>query len=201
MVGAIYHMLRNKLNEPDNSIRIIGVDPSLRNTGYCIGRYNTKVNEVFIVGTIRTKPNKTSPAVLGHLQDGLTLYSSMVDLITKYKPAYVFYEYPIGSKSASAMRSYGFVVMMFAALKIQFKHIQFIGHKVSEIKEYFGGTKDAEKEFITNRAYDLTAAAVGWKLDKKGWPMKNCEHIGDAVATYFTGCHYKGFIDKRLISK
>lgn len=188
-------------NEPDNSICIMGVDPSLRNTGYCVGRYDTKANEIFLVGTIHTVAKKTSPAVLAHLQDGLDLYSGMVNLINKYKPAYVFYEYPIGSKSAGAMRSYGFVVMMFAALKVQFKHIQFIGHRVSEIKEYFGGTKDAEKEFITNRAYDLSATAVGWKLDKKGWPLKKCQHIGDSVATYFTGCHHKGFIDKRLIKK
>jgi hypothetical protein len=67
---------------------------------------------------------------------------------------------------------------------------------VPVIKKTFAGSKEADKRFIINRAYDLSPDANGWKISKQtGEPQANCEHIGDAVATYYTGAHFAGLFD------
>lgn len=178
------------------SLRIMGVDPALRNIGYCIGSYNGKHHQIHTVGTIRTKAIEKKYKVESHFEDAVQMYKGLKTIIQDYQPAFVFYEYPIGSKSAAALISYAFTVMMMAALKTEFTHIQFIGNRVPVIKKMFAGNKDAEKRFIINRAYDLCPDASGWKISKQtNEPQANSEHMADAVAAYYVGAHLNGFFD------
>lgn len=165
-----------------NTIKVLGIDPSLRNFGYALADLNLSdlsfdVTEVRLVNTEATKL-KTSRKNCDDLERCRAQYSALKDMEGKAKIAFV--EMPVGSQSARAMMSYGACMALVAAL-----NIPVIQLTPTEVKIAAVGDKLATKAEMIAWATTRYPGA-NW-LQARGKFTNANEHLADAVGAIEAG--------------
>lgn len=95
----------------------------------------------------------------------------------------VFIECPVGSQSASAMKSCGVSFGIVGAMRT--KGIQIIEVQAMDIKQAMTGNRNASKADVIAAAYELYPDA-GWKWHK-GKLTNDSEHKADAIGAIHAG--------------
>lgn len=185
-------------------IRVLGLDPSLRNWGVSAGLYCTETNKIII---------KSLEVICAVLPTGKQVRQNSLDLETAYQicsgtqkylaqAQAVFVEVPHGSQSARSMASYGICVGVLGSFRSQGK--SFFELNANEVKMATYGTKTATKDQMIDWAMSAHPEAP--------WPMQTvkkvesvikgkAEHMADATAAIHAGVTsnlFKQFIAMKL---
>jgi len=172
------------------NLKLVGMDPSLRNWGLAIATYNLDTQKLVIdhLATICPVLNKGKQVRQNSLdlESAFQLYEASYNACTGADA--VFVEVPIGSQSARAMASYGLCVGVLGALRAN--GIPFFEVTPTEVKLASFGSKTATKKEMIKWAVDNHPKA-NWPLHKvKGTYLISdgtAEHMADAVATIYAG--------------
>jgi len=169
-------------------VKIIGIDPSLRNFGIAKGWFdlNTLKWEVEEVELIKTEKSKIKA-----MRKSADDYSRARILYEGLKEAekgaeLAFIEMPIGSQSASAMLSYGACVALAACIDIPLIQVT-----PSQVKIEAVGDRNATKEEMIAWATTLFPNA-NWLRQGKRIIGAN-EHLADACGAINAGMQESDF--------
>lgn len=171
-----------------SKIKVIGVDPALRNLGFCKGTIDliTLQIEVTDVILVSTEANKKNAKVVRKNCDDLDraqiLHNAIVRECAGHHLAFV--EVPVGSQSARAMASYGICIGILAACPIPMIQLT-----PTEVKLAATGSKHAAKQEMIDWAFAKYPKAP-WLAVKRGGiltPTLNNEHLADATAAIHAG--------------
>jgi Holliday junction resolvasome RuvABC endonuclease subunit len=169
------------------SIKVVGLDPSLRNWGMAIGTYDTETKKLNI-SVVSTSCPVLSDAKQSRV-NSLDLESARQhfnEIFADCREAdAVFVEVPVGSQSARAMASYGICVGILGALKGM--GIPFYEVTPTEVKMISVGNKKAAK-----------AEMIKWAKDKNPeapWSSSaaKAEHQADALGAIYAGINLTSF--------
>lgn len=177
-------------------LKVVGMDPSLRNWGLAIATFDMVthklvVGDVSVINPIVTQTKQ----VRQNSQDIETseqLYAGAAAAVRE--AVAVFVEVPVGSQSARAMASYGVCVGVLGSLRAM--KIPLYEVTPTEVKLAGFGKKDATKKQM-----------IQWAMEKHPeapWPMyvrngvqevseAKAEHMSDAVAAIYAGINGKSF--------
>lgn len=176
-------------------IRMLGLDPSLANTGWAIvdiDLTDLKIVRIVEHGTSVTAKSKVKSVRKSSddLQRARAQRQCMTDAITRYNVKIACSEVPSGAQSAAASRAFGIVVGLLAALPIPM-----IETNPTEVKMASVGNKLADKEDIVRWAVEQTQLFGGvefwntakakndWEIELGGkFVTKTMEHQADALA-------------------
>jgi Holliday junction resolvasome RuvABC endonuclease subunit len=162
-------------------MRIIGIDPSLRNFGIVQAELDPQTLD-FKIGEMRlveSEDNATKAKTVRKNSDDLRrasiLFEGMVEAVTG--ASFAFVEVPVGSQSARAMASYGICIGVLAACPIPIIQVT-----PGEVKQAATGYKTAEKsEMIAAAVKEFPEAK--WLTRKVKGEVKlvnDNEHLADA---------------------
>lgn len=181
-------------------MHIIGIDGSLRNFGFAVFEYDTKLSAIDSLVTIKLSQTTSSKdKKLKKSSDDLIRfgqhYAEMCDLIKKYDIKTAIVEVPHGAKDARAAFAFGGVTAILSTLpKLGLDLIQVTP---KEVKEGSVGYSYADKEDIIAWAYKMYPDAEWQKskrknamaiIDSAGLYLKNeNEHMADAIAIVYAG--------------
>lgn len=172
-----------------DEIRIIGVDPSLRNMGIATGRLNIETFEWEVDLVQLHKTEKSKIKTVRKSSDDYDrcriLYEALSSAEKKADLAFV--EMPIGSQSADAMKSYGACIMAIASLNIPVIQVTPTQVKVRAVND-----KNATKEEMIQWAYSQFPN-INWLRSGKRLIAAN-EHLADACAAINAGLSEDDFI-------
>jgi Holliday junction resolvasome RuvABC endonuclease subunit len=181
---------------PKSKLKVIGIDPSLRNWGLAIATLNlgTKkltLDKLSVINPVLPSGKRVRQNSLD-LESAFQLYKETI-IATKGANA-VFIEVPVGSQSARAMASYGICVGVLGALRAT--GIPFFEVTPTEVKLAGPGMKTATKKQM-----------ISWALHQHpegNWPTytqhnkilvseAKAEHMADAVASIYAGMASNSF--------
>lgn len=171
-------------------LKVLGMDPSLRNWGIAAGMLDTDTGKLTIktVQVIQTsepkgkqvRQNSADLHTAKQLMEGVAPFLEQANLI--------FVEVPVGSQSARAMASYGVCVGVLGAIRAH--GTPFFEVTPTEVKKSTVGSKTATKDEMISWAMATHPEAP--------WPMKvvkgvssvvtgTAEHMADATAAIHAG--------------
>lgn len=177
-------------------LRVVGMDPSLRNWGIAVGELDLDTKTVLILKLTTITPVLSKGKQVR--QNSLDLESAQqlcAAVLQAVKQAdAIFVEVPVGSQSARAMASYGICVGIMGSLRAA--GTPFFEVTPTEVKVSAVGNPNAKK-----------AAMIAWGLTQHpeaNWPTyrKNgmdvvseaqAEHMADAIATIYAGLKLNQF--------
>jgi Holliday junction resolvasome RuvABC endonuclease subunit len=181
---------------PKSKLKVIGIDPSLRNWGLAtatlnLGTKKLTLDKLSVVNPVLPSGKRVRQNSLD-LESAFQLYKETV-IATKGANA-VFIEVPVGSQSARAMASYGVCVGVLGALRAT--GIPFFEVTPTEVKLAGPGMKTATKKQM-----------ISWALHQHpegNWPTytqhskilvseAKAEHMADAVASIYAGMASNSF--------
>lgn len=181
-------------------IKVVGMDPSLRNWGISKGIYDLdskqiQIEEVAVVNPVLPTGKQVRQNSLD-LESAKQLCASAIEAVKDANA--IFVEVPVGSQSARAMASYGICVGVLGALRATGK--PFFEVTPTEVKMISVGRKTATKQEM-----------IGWAVKEHpeaNWPTyktngitqiteAKAEHMADATAAIHAGIHTNEF--KQLI--
>lgn len=173
-------------------LRLVGMDPSLRNWGLALATYDVVTHDVQVLLLSSTHPvlptGKQVRQNSKDLEAALQLYKDAADFAAGANA--VFVEVPVGSQSARAMASYGICVGICGSLRAN--GIPFFEVTATEVKLAGTGKKDASKDEMITRAMA--------RHPEGNWPMHNgsvsaakAEHQADAVFAIHAGLRLNSF--------
>ena len=171
-------------------IKVVGLDPSLRNWGTSSGVYDTHLKKLTIhqLGVInpelptgkQVRQNSLDLEVAKQLCEG-TLQA------VKGAQA-IFVEVPVGSQSARAMASYGICCGVLGALRAT--QVPFFEVTPTEVKLAGFGKKTATKQEMIHWAMQQHPEA-NWPMYKqKGLTIvseSKAEHMADSIGAIYAG--------------
>ena len=169
-------------------ITIMGIDPSMRNTGVAFAEYidgKMQLTSLHLVTTDKTK-SKQIRMSSDTIARSRILYDFIQDLIAKNKPNLIFGETPTGSKSSSAMKSYGISCMLLASV-----NPPVIELNPTEVKMAALGSSGASKAQMIQWAVAKYPQA-NW-IRRSGKITAINEHLADAVAVLEAGIRSSEF--------
>lgn len=174
-----------------DSMKIVGMDPSLRHWGIAIGKYDLSYHELTITDAKVIEPVLVKSK--GIRQNSLDLESA-TQLFAQAKTALegahaVFVEVPVGSQSARAMASYAICLGVLGALRASGKH--FLQLAPQEIKTVAGSATATKKDMInwaTNKHPEAPWPTHGKKISEA-----KAEHIADSIAAIYAGINSTHF--------
>lgn len=184
-------------------LKVVGLDPSLRNWGFSIGEFDYSnqnhlltINEVGVIQPILATGKQTRQNSLD-LESAKQMYEG---LIHHLKDAHaVFVEVPVGSQSARSMASYGICVGVLGAVRAM--GIPFFEVTPTEVKLASTGKKLATKEEMISWATSSHPEA-NWPYYKENGVLvlskAKAEHMADATGAIYAGLHSNPF--KQLLS-
>jgi Holliday junction resolvasome RuvABC endonuclease subunit len=167
-------------------IKIVGIDPALRNFGFALARLNIFTNEYVItdlqLAQSENEAGKTVRKNSDDLRRARILHENLIEVCDGATLAIA--EVPVGSQSARAMASYGMCVGILASCPIPLIEVN-----PSEVKMAAVGFKTATKEEMIEWAMAKHPAAPWLMRKSKGAmvPLNDNEHLADAVATIEAG--------------
>lgn len=178
------------------TLRVVGMDPSLRNWGISFGTFNLDTNEVK-VKTVRVV-NPVLPEGKQTRQNSLDLEAAKQLCASALEAAAdaeaIFVEVPVGSQSARAMASYGICVGVLGALRATGK--PFFEVTPTEVKLAAVGSKTATKREMIDWAIHQHPGA-NWPVylikGVKQISEAKAEHMADATAAIHAGVHTNEF--------
>lgn len=182
-------------------IKVVGLDPSLRNWGIAIGTLDLDslhltVDHIETCSPVLSKGKQIRQNSLD-LESAYQLTQASLNAIKGAKA--VFAEVPVGSQSSRAMASYGICVGVLGALRAF--GIPIMEVTPTEVKLAAAGSKTATKE-----------AMIAWGVAKHpeaNWPTYKrngeslvseavAEHMADAIAAIYAGIKLNHF--KQLLA-
>lgn len=169
-----------------SKLKIVGIDPALRNFGFCKATLDLGTMTFVVDDLILVESDSQAGKVVRKNSDDLRraglLHSGLVSACKGASIAIA--EVPVGSQSARAMASYGMCVGVLASCPIPL--IQVMPH---EVKIAACGHKQAAKEEMIEWAMGRYPAAP-WlmrKLKGEMVPMLDNEHLADAIGAIEAG--------------
>ena len=169
-------------------LNIIGIDPSLRNFGLAIGKYNFETQEFSVhdlrLITSETEHLKRVRKNSEDLERARLLVTGTETIIKKEEISYAFVEVPHGSQSARAMASYGICIGILASLSVPIIQVTATENKVKAT-----GHKTASKEEMINWAMKKfpNAPWLTRKVHGQLMPVEKNEHLADACGAINAG--------------
>lgn len=177
-------------------LKIVGMDPSLRNWGLSHGSYDMGTGELVLtsVGIINTvssvckqvRKNSLDLEAAAQLCRGAHKAIQNADV--------VFVEVPVGSQSARAMASYGICVGIMGSLRAL--STPFIEVTPAEVKRAAVGSVTATKQQMIDWAVGKHPEANWPTVTKKGVISicaSKAEHMADATAAIYAGLACNSF--------
>lgn len=177
-------------------LRVVGMDPSLRNWGLAAGLYDCASGTLDRVRLGLVQPVlPTGKQVRQNSIDLESAYQLYQGAIATCKEAHaVFVEVPVGSQSARAMASYGVCVGVLGALRAE--GIPFFEVTPTEVKLASVGNKTATKEQMIDWATQKHPEA-NWPTYKRNGIAHisdaQAEHMADATAAIYAGLQCQAF--------
>lgn len=172
-----------------NRVKIIGIDPSLRNTGIATGWLDIDTLEWGIDSLHLAKTEKGKEKTVRKSSEDYDrsriIYEALK--VAEHDAAIAFVEMPIGSQSAAAMKSYGMCIGLIASLDCPVIQVA-----PGQVKDRAVGSKTATKEEMIEWAHNLFPN-INW-LRHGGRLMAANEHLADAVAAINAGVKSDDFI-------
>ena len=173
-------------------IKVVGIDPSLRNWGLAEGLYDLETGELRIKHVEVVRPD---------LPDGKQVRQNSLDLESAYQhflrsmqlirnARAIFVEVPIGSQSARAMASYGVSIGVLGSIRGSGK--PFFEVSPTEVKLAGPGHKTATKSEMIEWAAARHPEAP-WPFQKNRIVESKAEHMADAIAAIHAGIAGKSF--------
>lgn len=171
-------------------IRVLGLDPSLRNWGIAAGVYDTDTKDLKI---------KSLEVICALLPTGKQVRQNSLDLETAFQlhlgvkkyldhAQAIFVEVPVGSQSARAMASYGICVGVLGAIRSNGN--PFFEVTPNEVKLSTTGIKNATKDQMIEWAVNTHPYAPWPRKVVKGVSTvvkSSSEHMADAIAAIHAG--------------
>jgi len=168
-------------------LKVLGMDPSLRNWGIAAGTLNTETGQLIV---------KHVNVIQALVPEGKTVRQNSKDLATAQqlmagilpylneKPHLIFAEVPVGSQSARAMASYGVCVGVLGSIRAH--GIPFFEVTPNEVKLATVGSKTATKEEMIAFALREQPTA-SWPMVRGKLSAAKAEHMADAYAAIVAG--------------
>lgn len=176
------------------SIKILGVDPSMRHFGYASATYENDGIFVHNIWQQDTKPKPKDYKGYKNVWDleqagklALSFHNSLI-----LNPDIIMVEMPVGSQSAAAMCSYGVCLGVVALAKL--REIPVVIVRAKDVKLLATGNPHAEKKEVIEEANRLYPH-LNWNKRKSGEILLTNEHMADAVWTIRQGCLSNQFIE------
>ena len=175
-------------------LRVVGLDPSLRNWGIASGILTQDELVITRVQTICPvlHTGKQVRQNSSDLESAMQLYEAAA-MATRDADV-VFAEVPVGSQSARAMASYGICVGTLGALRAS--GTPFFEVTPTEVKVVATGTKTATKQQMIQWAIRMQPDA-GWprytKLGHTCVSEAKAEHMADAIGAIYAGIKLSAF--------
>lgn len=170
-------------------IRIIGLDPALRNTGVAFAEYDMNTGKLTVTGidVIRTEKFADNVKVRTSSDDlkcaGI-ISAGLRAALTEFKPAFVCSEVSVFAQSSRGSFTNGVCCGILGSLPLPIIEVSQL-----EVKLAAGGTKASSKDFMTQWAVARWPGA-GWMTRKvKGEVLLKSgnEHAADACAAIAAG--------------
>lgn len=182
------------------TLRVVGMDPSLRNWGISLGTLDVDsgkltIDEVKVINPVLPEGKQIRQNSLD-LESAKQLCTNALKAAEDAKA--IFVEVPVGSQSARAMASYGICVGILGALRATGK--PFFEVTPTEVKMISVGRKTASKQDMINWAVGAHPEANWPTYQVKGVTQiseAKAEHMADATAAIHAGVHTNEF--KQLI--
>lgn len=175
---------------PQRKLKVVGMDPSLRNWGLASATFHVNTGEITISSLSSIHP--VLPTGKQVRQNSLDLESALQ--LAKVAYAFisdanaVFVEVPVGSQSARAMASYGICVGVLGALRTM--SVPFFELTPTEVKLAGPGIKTASKKQMIEWAM-ATHPDADWPTYMEHGEQRvseaKAEHMADAVAAIHAG--------------
>jgi Holliday junction resolvasome RuvABC endonuclease subunit len=172
-------------------LRVVGLDPSVRNTGIVRARVLLPSLEVLVDGIHLVKTESGAGKQVRKNSDDLRraqeIQDAFIEVIQEHRPTFFISEIPTGAQSARAAWLLGMTVGCIAALK--HLNMPLIQVQPSETKIASVGKKTASKQEIIDWAI-AKYPKLPWLRYKHKGEMKltaDNEHMADAVAVIHAG--------------
>lgn len=164
--------------------RIVGLDPSLRNLGIAKGYFDTETKKLTIDFCLTVSPKIPKGKMRVGTRDILRVRHLLDALIPHLKDAdLVIAEVPIGSQSASAMKSYAVCIALLAVVqKIKGELIEVTPQQVKAIV----GNLEASKADVIQWVQQHNPEAP-LELYRGSINATKAEHQADAVVAIYAG--------------
>lgn len=175
-----------------SKIRIIGIDPSLRNTGIAKGWLDLKTLQWEVEEVELAKTEKGKSKTVRKSSDDFDRARILVEAVKEAEKGaeIAFVEMPIGSQSSDAMKSYGVCIAVIASLDIPVIQVT-----PTQVKVHATGDRNATKEEMIAWAH-TKFPTINWLTRGTKLTLAN-EHLADAVAAINAGMQeddFKGLI-------
>lgn len=176
-------------------IKVVGLDPSMSNFGFCKAMLDLNTLEVSEVDLRLVKTESGKDKRVRKNSDDLERARALHEAIKEEcaDSAIAFVEVPHGSQSARAMASYGMCIGLLASVP-SFSMIQLSERQLKEAT--LGkrmGTKEEAIEWATKQHPEANWLKRGGKI------TKNNEHLADALAAIYAGVRSDDFKNARAI--
>lgn len=168
-------------------VKILGIDPALRNFGYAIARVSVETGEILSIDDlVLVKTEDDAGKKVRRNSDDLRRAKAHVDALKRLTSGvdFAMAEVPVGSQSARAMASYGICIGVLASCDVPLIQVTPTENKVCAT-----GKKTASKEEMIEWAHGLFPNAPWLTRKTKGETvLKNeNEHLADAVGAIYAG--------------
>lgn len=169
-------------------VKIVGIDPALRNTGLALAHYDLLTDKWQIQEVSLVQTEKQAGKTVRQSSDDYRCARETLEAIQKFAArtgaSFACAEVPTGAQSARAAFSNGLCCGVLAGV-----HLPLIQVSPSEVKIASVGRKTASKDDIISWASRLWPAA-GWRMRKfRGEEVmtNDNEHMADACAAIAAG--------------
>jgi len=171
-------------------MKILAIDPSFANTGWCIGHYDMEALLVEVVDGGLISTEKAAVKTIRRSSDDLRRAKEISRALTKYAESVdmVFAEIPTGSQSARASWALGIAMGCLANVAVRNPMIEITP---TMTKLAATGRKDATKEEIITWAR-AKYPSLPWIKGRNGISPRN-EHMADAVGVLHAGFDHEDF--------
>lgn len=169
------------------SLRVMGIDPSLRNTGMALAEVDLTTGKItpVAIDMVQTKAadkTKLQRQNSADLVSCRTTYRGVQARIADWKPNIITGEVPGGAQDARAALSFGMSIMLLASVPGPIIEVT-----PSEVKLASAGKKTATKPEMIAWAHAKAPALLWNTHKKKGETILNAdnEHMADALAAIY----------------
>lgn len=171
------------------TIKVLGIDPALRNFGFCVATIDVKNDKIVDVeNLILAKSEDEAGKKVRRNSDDLRRAKSLVEALQEACQgcSLAIAEVPVGSQSARAMASYGICIGVLASCPIGLLEVT-----PTEVKVNAVGEKTATKQEMIEWAVNQFPKAPWLKRTVKGKETlrNDNEHLADALGAINAGLH------------
>jgi len=166
-------------------VTVMGVDPSLRNTGIAIASINPQTNEILSIDDlilIRTQPGPKSQRKSSADYEAASVISATIrNAVEQHNPKVVFAEIPSGAQSARASFALGITLGIMATMWPKPIEVTPQQTKLQSV-----GIRTATKGEMIEWAVGKYPEAP-WHRSTTGRIMNANEHLADACGVIYAG--------------